>query len=70
MRVGESSPLLAEASGKIQVQLGARCKWGSGTFKGERGAPEKWGECEKETLPFNFTILPKAWLTLKIMLHT
>lgn len=47
MRVGESLPQFAKAYGKIQIQLGARCGWVSGTFKGKRGAPENVGEVRK-----------------------
>lgn len=68
MRVGESLPLFAEAYGKIQVQPGARGGSVVARSKGKEGHQKKWGS-ETETLPFNLTILPKAWHALKVMLH-
>lgn len=43
MRVGESSPLLAETSGKIQVQLGARRGWVVALSKGKEGHQKSRG---------------------------
>lgn len=51
MRVGESSPLLAETSGKIQVQLGARRGWVVALSKGKEGHQKSRGSAKKRLFP-------------------
>lgn len=51
MRVGESSPLLAETSGKIQVQLGARRGWVVALSKGKEGHQKSRGSAKKRRFP-------------------